>query len=200
MTMGKILSDNNNDSTNKKMKSWSFRRQYLRNINTSLYNNNARLCVLESNRCAKVKDISTSSVRTIMHSTEMDQGSKDDFLRIWNVVWKLGYIRCRHGLKLCAGKCNIWYTMKIISKINSTCMSWILLHEEAPARSLKISLIRRDWIFLNHILIHHWETILTAIWLIDRRIFSRSKLCFLAGKVSQFSFTLLGNMYVFFKV
>ena len=57
MTMGKILSDNNNDSTNKKMKSWSFRRQYLRNINTSLYNNNARLCVLESNRCAKVKDI-----------------------------------------------------------------------------------------------------------------------------------------------
>ena len=200
MTMGKILSDNNNDSTNKKMKSWSFRRQYLRNINTSLYNNNARLCVLELNRCAKVKDISTSSVRTIMHSTEMDQGSKDDFLRIWNVVWNLGYIRCRYGLKLYAGKCDIWYTMKIISKINSTCMSWILLHEEAPARSLKISLIRRDWIFLNHILIHHWETILTAIWLIDRIIFSRSKLCFLVGKVSQFSFTLLGSMYVFLKV
>ena len=84
-----------------------------------------------------------------MHATEMDQGSKDDFLRIWNVVWKLGYIRCRDGLKLCAGKCNIWYTMKIISKINSTCMSWIILHEEAPARSLKISLIRRDWNFLK---------------------------------------------------
>ena len=58
MIMGEILSDNNNnDSTNKQMKSWSFRRQNLRNINTSLYNINARLCVLESNRCARVKDI-----------------------------------------------------------------------------------------------------------------------------------------------
>ena len=58
MTMGKKVNDNNNNnSSNKLMKSWSFRRQYLRNINTSLYNNNARLCVLESNRCAKVKDI-----------------------------------------------------------------------------------------------------------------------------------------------
>ena len=154
---------------------------------------------LNQTRVQRWRIFSTSSVRT-MHSTEMDQGSKDDFLRIWNVVWKLGYIRCRDGLKLYAGKCDIWYTMKIISKINSTCMSWILLHEEAPARSLKISLIRRDWISLNYILIHHWETILTAIWLIDRRIFSRSKLCFLIGKVSQFSFTLLGSMYVFFKV
>ena len=33
MTMGKKVSDNNNnDSTNEQMKSWSFRRQYLRNI------------------------------------------------------------------------------------------------------------------------------------------------------------------------
>ena len=58
MIMGKIQSDNNNnDSTNKQMKIWSFRRQNLRNINTSLYNNNTRLCALESNMCAKVKDI-----------------------------------------------------------------------------------------------------------------------------------------------
>ena len=56
--MGKIQSDNNNnDSTNKQRKSWSFRRQYLRNISTSLHNNNARLFVLESNRCPRAKDI-----------------------------------------------------------------------------------------------------------------------------------------------
>ena len=53
MTMGKLLSDNNNDSTNKQTKSWSFRRQYLWNINNSLYNNNAWLFVLESNRCPR---------------------------------------------------------------------------------------------------------------------------------------------------
>ena len=112
MIMGEVLSyNNNNDSTNKQIKSWSFRRQNLRNIKTSLYNNNTRLSFLESNRYARVKDISTSSVRTIMHSTEMNQGLKDDLLRIWNVVWKLGYIRCRDGLKLYAGKCNIWCTM-----------------------------------------------------------------------------------------
>ena len=126
----------------------------------------------------------------------MDQGSKDDFLRIWNVVWKLGYIRCGDGLKLYAGKCDIWYTMKIISKINSTCMSWILLHEEAPARSLKISLIRRDWIFLNHILIHHWETILTAIWLIDRRIFHLPSSVFWLEKFLSFhSLYLAARMF-----
>ena len=72
----------------------------------------------------------------------MNKGLKEDFPRIWNVVWKLGYIRCRGGPKLYAGKRHIWCTMKIISKISSTCMSWISLHEEAPARSLKISLIR----------------------------------------------------------
>ena len=58
MTMGKKVSDNNNNnSTNKLMKSWSFRRQYLRNINTSLDNKNAWLFVLESRRCASAKDI-----------------------------------------------------------------------------------------------------------------------------------------------
>ena len=59
MIMGKIQSDNNNnnDSTNKQRKSWSFRRQYLRNIRTSLHNNNARLFVLELNRCPRAKDI-----------------------------------------------------------------------------------------------------------------------------------------------
>ena len=58
MIMGEVLSyNNNNDSTNKQIKSWSFRRQNLRNIKTSLYNNNARLSFLESNRCARVKDI-----------------------------------------------------------------------------------------------------------------------------------------------
>ena len=58
MIMGEILSDNNNDdSINKQIKSWSFRRQNQRNIKTSLYNNNARLSFLESNRCARVKDI-----------------------------------------------------------------------------------------------------------------------------------------------
>ena len=41
MTMGKLLNDNNNDSISKQTKSWSFRRQYLWNINNSLYNNNA---------------------------------------------------------------------------------------------------------------------------------------------------------------
>ena len=55
LIMGKILIDNNNnnnnDSTNKQMESRSFRRQYLRNIN------NARLFVLESNRCPSSKDI-----------------------------------------------------------------------------------------------------------------------------------------------
>ena len=99
--------------------------------------------------CSWIKQVSefkryffTSSLRTVMHSTEMNKGLKEDFLRIWNVVWKLGYIRCRGGPKLYAGKRDIWCTMKIISKISSTCMSWISLHEEAPARSLKISLIR----------------------------------------------------------
>ena len=57
MTMGKLLSDNNNDSTNKQTKSWSFRRQYLWNINNSLYNNNAWLFVLESNRCLRANVI-----------------------------------------------------------------------------------------------------------------------------------------------
>ena len=57
MIMEKILIDNNNynnnsnDSTNKQMESWSFRRQYLRNINNSLHKNNTRLFVMESNRC-----------------------------------------------------------------------------------------------------------------------------------------------------
>ena len=59
MTMGEILGDNNNNdaSTNKQMKSWSFRRRYLRNKNNSLHNNNARLFVLESNRFSSAKDI-----------------------------------------------------------------------------------------------------------------------------------------------
>ena len=113
----------------------------------------------------------------------MNKGLKEDFPRIWNVVWKLGYIRCRGGPKLYAGKRHIWCTMKIISKISSTCMSWISLHEEAPARSLKMSLIRRNCkLFFSYISIHHWETRLTAIWLIDRRISLCSKLCFLTGK------------------
>ena len=57
MIMEKILIDNNNynnnsnDSTNKQMESWSFRRQYQRNINNGLHKNNARLFVMESNRC-----------------------------------------------------------------------------------------------------------------------------------------------------
>ena len=140
-----------------------------------------------------------SSVRAVMHSTEMNQGLKEDSLRIWNVVWKLGYIRCRDGLQLYAGKRDIWCTMKIMSKTNSTCMSWISLHEEAPARSFKISLIRRNCkLFFSYILIRHWETILTAIWWIDRRILSFSKLCFLAEKSSQFSFILISSMYVVF--
>ena len=42
-----------------------------------------------------------------MHSTKMDRGLKEDFLRIWNVAWKLGYIRWRDGLKLIAGKWNV---------------------------------------------------------------------------------------------
>ena len=67
---------------------------------------------------------------------------------MWFENWGI-LIRCRDGLKLYAGKCDIWCTMKIISKINSTCMSWILLHERAPARGLKISLIRRNWIFFK---------------------------------------------------
>ena len=156
--------------------------------------------------CSWIKQVSefkryffTSSLRTVMHSTEMNKGLKEDFLRIWNVVWKLWYIRCRGGPKLYAGKRDIWCTMKIISKISSTCMSWISLHEEAPARSLKISLIRRNCkLFFSYISIHHWETRLTAIWLNDRRNSSCSKLCFLTGK-SQFSFTSFGSMYVFFK-
>ena len=58
MRMGKIQSDNSSyDSTNKQRKSWSFRRQYLQNITTSLRNNNARLFVLESNRCPRAKVI-----------------------------------------------------------------------------------------------------------------------------------------------
>ena len=58
MRMGKIQSDNSSyDSTNKQRKSWSFRRQYLRNITTSLRKNNARLFVLESNRCPRAKVI-----------------------------------------------------------------------------------------------------------------------------------------------
>ena len=58
MRMGKIQSDNSSyDSTNKQRKSWSFRRQYLRNITTSLRNNNARLLELESNRCPRAKVI-----------------------------------------------------------------------------------------------------------------------------------------------
>ena len=58
MRMGKIQSDNSSyDSTNKQRKSWSFRRQYLQNITTSLRNNNARLFVLESNRCPREKVI-----------------------------------------------------------------------------------------------------------------------------------------------
>ena len=59
MTIGKILRDNNNTdaSTNKQMKSWSFRRRYLRNKNNSLHNNNARLFFLESNRFSSEKDI-----------------------------------------------------------------------------------------------------------------------------------------------
>ena len=58
MRMGKIQSENSTyDSTNKQRKSWSFRRQYLRNITTSLRKNNARLFVLESNRCPRAKVI-----------------------------------------------------------------------------------------------------------------------------------------------
>ena len=57
MTIGKLLSDNNNNSTNKQTKSWAFRRQYLWNINNSLYNNNAWLFVLESNRCPRANVI-----------------------------------------------------------------------------------------------------------------------------------------------
>ena len=58
MRMGKIQSDYSSyDSTNKQRKSWSFRRQYLQNITTSLRNNNARLFVLESNRCPRAKVI-----------------------------------------------------------------------------------------------------------------------------------------------
>ena len=50
----------------------------------------------------------TSSLRRVMHSTKTNQGLKEDFLRIWNVAWKLGYIRWRDELKLIAGKWNVW--------------------------------------------------------------------------------------------
>ena len=70
-----------------------------------------------------------------MHSTEMNEGLREDFLRIWNMkkIEMLVY-----SLKLIAGKQDIWCPMKIRSKINSTYMSWISLHEEAPEKSLKI--------------------------------------------------------------
>ena len=59
--MGKIQSDNNNnDSTNKQRKSWSFsktRRQQLQNINNSLCSNKARLFILELNRFLGAMDI-----------------------------------------------------------------------------------------------------------------------------------------------
>ena len=51
MTMAKILSGYDNDSTNKQVKSWSFskrRRQQLQNINNSLCSNKTRLFILES--------------------------------------------------------------------------------------------------------------------------------------------------------
>ena len=67
----------------------------------------------------------------------MNQGLKEDFLCIWNVVRELGCIRWRDGLKLIEGKRNIWRTMELISKINSTYMSWISLHEETPGTNLK---------------------------------------------------------------
>ena len=148
MTMAKLLSDNNNDSTNKQTKSWSFRRQYLWNISNSLYNNNAWLFVLESNRCPR------ANVTFLFFSEDSnapllnEPGLKDDSLCIWNVVWKLGCIRWPDRLKLIAGKRNIWCTMKIISKINSTYMSWISLHEEPPGTNLKIPLIRRNCKFV----------------------------------------------------
>ena len=114
MTVGKILRDNNNNdaSTNKQMKSWSFRRRYLRNKNNSLHNNNARLFVLESNRFSSAKDI------------------------------------------------------------------FYLFPEESNALHLNESRFKG---------------------LIGRKILLCSKNCFLAGKSSQFSFTLFGGMYDFFK-
>ena len=51
-------------------------------------------------------------------------------------------------LKLIEGKRNIWRTMELISKINSTYMSWISLHEETPGTNLKIPLIRRNCKFV----------------------------------------------------
>ena len=51
-------------------------------------------------------------------------------------------------------------------------------------------------------LINHLETILIAVWLIDRIIYhlpSFCKLCFVAENSSQFSFTLFGSTYVFFE-
>ena len=58
MTMAKIISGNDNDSTNEQVKSLSFskrQRQQLQNINNS--SNNALLFTLELNRCAGEKDI-----------------------------------------------------------------------------------------------------------------------------------------------
>ena len=60
MIMAKIISGNDNDSTNEQVKSLSFskrQRQQLQNINNSHCSNNALLFTLELNMCAGEKDI-----------------------------------------------------------------------------------------------------------------------------------------------
>ena len=58
MIMAKIISGNDNDSTNKQVKNLSLskrRRQQLQNINNSLRSNNALLFNLELNRRGEAK-------------------------------------------------------------------------------------------------------------------------------------------------
>ena len=81
MKMAKILSDNDNYPTNTQMKSWSLRkiRWQLRNINNSLHSNNARLFVLQVNRCPRTKGIFHFFFEGNNNSTKMSQGLKEDY-------------------------------------------------------------------------------------------------------------------------
>ena len=130
----------------------------------------------------------TSFVTTVMKSTEMNQGLKEDFLCIWNVenleIWV--HLMPWWALNNCG---QAGYLMYYENNIENQLYLHVInfFTRGSSWKKLKNAFYQKKfWICVSYILIHQWETILTAILLIGWRLLLLSKLCFFAKRVLSF--------------